>query len=132
MASAASFSPEPLPFRRSDRPALLVSSTSWTPDEDFSILLEALRIYEHRAREVNARAQDKDEGKRLPKILMLVTGKGDLREEYMREVIKLESEENWEWVRCRSVWMSAADYPILLGESYHQLLSIWIPQLRSE
>lgn len=77
-----------------------------------------------RAREVNSRrrsregdepsAKEKRKG-RLPKLLVLVTGKGDLREQSMREMIDLEEREGWEWVRCRSVWMSAADYPTLLG-----------------
>lgn len=80
-------------------------------------MLEALRIYEYRAREVNGRAENgKGGGPRLPKMLMLVTGRGDLREEYMRKVVELERKEEWQWVRCRSVWMSAADYPTLLGE----------------
>ena len=50
---------------REDRPLLLVSGTSWTEDEDFSILLDALREYDV------IRSRDSS----LPYILCLITGK---------------------------------------------------------
>lgn len=102
------------PFLREDRPALLVSSTSWTPDEDFSILLTALGEYEARAAASN---------KKLPKLLVILTGKGPLREKYMTEVGELQ--KKWKWVRCVSMWLEAEDYPVLLGmRPFVQPLSI--------
>ncbi|KAB0394219.1 hypothetical protein E2I00_005060 [Balaenoptera physalus] len=50
------------------RPALLVSSTSWTEDEDFSILLAALEKFE----------QLIDDGERLPPLVCVITGSADL------------------------------------------------------
>ena len=91
---------------RSDRPALVVSSTSWTPDERFDILLDALGRYEFAARNSDSA---------LPKLVVVVTGRGPQRAEYMRTIRRLEQE--WEWVRCRSLWLEAEDYPRLLGAS---------------
>ncbi|KAG5353854.1 hypothetical protein C0989_001106 [Termitomyces sp. Mn162] len=104
---------------RPDRPALLVSSTSWTPDEDFGILLEAIQVYEMRARELSIlRDSTKGEQSRvasLPKLLVIITGRGPLRERYMKEVTKLQKQ--WEWVRCVSLWLEPEDYPTLLGSA---------------
>lgn len=99
------FSRLEMPTFRDDRPALLVSSTSWTPDEDFSILLEALALYEERATKPDAR---------LPKLMVVVTGKGPLKDTYMSSVKELQ--KRWKWVRCISLWLEAEDYPLLLGE----------------
>lgn len=94
-----------MPVLRADRPRVVVSSTSWTADEDFSILIEALKQYEGKAKRTG----------RLPKLLVIVTGKGPLRQRYMGEIYDLETNEKWEWVRCRSMWLEASDYPLLLG-----------------
>jgi hypothetical protein len=101
--------PHVLPTLRPDRPVVLVSSTSWTEDEDFSILLDALSLYEHRARVARGT---------LPRILMFVTGKGPLREAYMRKARILQDGEEgdvWQWVRIISTWLEPKDYPLLLG-----------------
>ena len=83
-----------MPNLRTDRPALLVSSTSWTPDEDFGILIEALGLYEKRA--IKLASLQASDG-RLPKLLVILTGKGPLKEKYMGEVGKLQ--KSWKWVQ---------------------------------
>ncbi|KAF8446375.1 glycosyltransferase family 33 protein [Boletus edulis BED1] len=102
-----------MPELRNDRVALLVSSTSWTPDEDFTILLDALKLYEKRASEVN-RGESSNPGK-LPRIWMVITGKGPLKAKYMADVDRLQ--EEWSYVRCSSLWLEAEDYPLLLGSA---------------
>lgn len=53
---------------RVDRPAVVVSSTSWTPDEDFSVLLGAAEAYEAAAAGPG--------GGQLPDVVFLITGGG--------------------------------------------------------
>ena len=113
-----------MPALRADRTALIVSSASWTPDEDFGMLLDALKEYEHRARASEGRREEEC----LPKVLAIVTGKGPLKEKYMREVQQLqtgnEEEGAWRFVRCVSLRLEADDYPLLLGTSFHAW--VWI------
>ncbi|POY71615.1 hypothetical protein BMF94_5308 [Rhodotorula taiwanensis] len=94
-----------------ERPALLVSSTSWTADEDFSILLAALSQYEQMARTGKIGAV------RLPKVVVLITGKGAGKAAFEAEVARREQVEGWEWVRVRTEWLEREDYPRLLGSA---------------
>ena len=80
------------------RPAVLVSSTSWTPDEDFSILLRALEAYD------SAPAK-------LPTLLCVITGKGPQRAYYER----LMRSRPMRRVVVATAWLSFTDYPLLLG-----------------
>ena len=119
-----------MPSLRADRPAIVVTSTSWTEDEDFGMMIDALEQYELRARKVNkhigelALVQDavgkvKEGGLEtasLPKLLMIVTGKGPLKEKYMSKVHALQNAQDaWKWVHCTSLWLEPEDYPLLLG-----------------
>jgi len=100
-----------MPSLRPDRTALLLSSTSWTADEDFGMLIDALGMYERMAKNDNASGEQGG----LPKVLMIVTGKGPLRDMYMNRIEELQ--KDWRWVRCISLWLDAADYPLLLGSA---------------
>jgi beta-1,4-mannosyltransferase len=92
-----------------------MSSTSWTADEDFSILLDALSIYEKAAGTLAS--QDDGKSERLPKLFVVITGKGPMKAAFAKESKLREERERWEWVRCRTAWLQTEDYPNLLGRS---------------
>jgi beta-1,4-mannosyltransferase len=87
---------------------LLVSSTSWTSDEDFSVLIEALCIYSSKA--VTSHPQ-------LPEILAVITGRGPQKEAYQSNIRKLEAEGKLEMARIRTAWLSIEDYATLLASA---------------
>lgn len=87
---------------------LLVSSTSWTPDEDFSILLDALVAYSETAR---------TSPHPLPNILAIITGKGAQRAHYLALISALSAQRKLTGVTVLTAWMTVADYASLLGSA---------------
>ena len=104
-----------LPENKNNKPIVMISSTSWTPDEDFSLLLDSFikteeMILEH--------IEDKDQKSivnmtkdKIKKILFLITGRGPLRDKFMKKV----SEANLKYFDVKSIWLESDDYPKLLS-----------------
>ncbi|RPA83601.1 hypothetical protein BJ508DRAFT_413274 [Ascobolus immersus RN42] len=87
---------------------LIVSATSWTPDEDFSILLKALLEYD---REATMQSFLGKGGDALPRLLVIVTGKGPLKSYYESLFGTLELQS----VDIKTAWLEPEDYPKLLA-----------------
>ena len=87
---------------------LLVSSTSWTPDEDFSLLLDALVAYSTSYSSATSE---------LPPLLVLVTGKGPDKEKYISNISSLKSSGKLAGITIRTPWLSMQDYATLLASA---------------
>jgi beta-1,4-mannosyltransferase len=85
---------------------LLVSSTSWTPDEDFNLLLSALCSYATSA-STSART--------LPPILAIITGKGPQKQMYLDRITSLTSSSKLQNITIATAWLTAQDYATLLA-----------------
>jgi beta-1,4-mannosyltransferase len=84
---------------RAGRPAVAISSTSWSPDEDFTTLVDALAAYDASAL------------RSLPKLVVIVTGKGPLKAQFLAEVAR----RNFARVLAKTAWLPAADYAAVLA-----------------
>lgn len=84
---------------KKNRAALVVSSTSWTEDEDFDLLLDAVKLL------------DSTKAPSLPFLIFAITGKGPLREFYEEKIRAMDLQSSGV-VTC---WVEAEDYPRLIG-----------------
>lgn len=85
---------------------LLVSSTSWTADEDFQILLDGLIGYD-------AYASSLSSPNAAPRLFVVITGKGPLKDHYSPTIRRLSEELSH--VVIKTVWLSSEDYPTFLA-----------------
>jgi beta-1,4-mannosyltransferase len=85
----------------------IVSPTSWTADEDFDVVIDAVRYVEDRIRGWEAG----ESGRRFADLVMLVTGDGARRAEFERRFAGLPARR----VQLRTRWLEPEDYPRIVG-----------------
>ncbi|PKI84609.1 Alg1p [Malassezia vespertilionis] len=93
------------PVEGNDRAALVVTSTSWTPDEDIGMLIDAAGLYEKRAREDAS----------LPRLQIVITGKGPLKAWFESQMHARAACECWQHVAMHTAWLATGDYPQFLS-----------------
>lgn len=97
---------------RDDKPFTVITATSWTPDEDFDLLLEAAIEIDRHLQNYN---QSMSNSRNYHKLTILITGKGPLRASFEQKVQQLESSLQLIFVRIRCLWLSSDDYFQLLS-----------------
>ena len=87
-------------YRNDRSTAMIITSTSWTPDEDISILFNAIKdMDEHMSSDVKA--------------LVVITGKGPQLSMFLPVIEELNKQLN----HCviRTVWLEPEEYPLLMS-----------------
>jgi beta-1,4-mannosyltransferase len=85
---------------------IVVCPTSWTPDEDFDLLLEAL---ERAERALTSKLGKADGG--TPDLVVMMTGRGELRADFEKRL----SRRDFKRVAVRAAWLEPSEYPTLVG-----------------
>jgi beta-1,4-mannosyltransferase len=87
----------------------IVCPTSWTEDEDFDLVIDAVPWLEERIRGWEAAAS----GRRFPNLVILVTGDGARRAEFERRFAGLPARR----IQLRARWLEPEDYPRVVGSA---------------
>jgi len=90
------------------RPPIVVCPTSWTPDEDFDLLLEALERAERTlTRSADALGTKVDH----PLLAVFLTGRGPMRDTFEQRAAR----RNFKAIAVKTAWLEPVDYPTFVG-----------------
>ena len=87
----------------------IVCPTSWTEDEDFDVIIDAVPRLEERIRGWEAAGA----GRRFTDLVILVTGDGARRAEFERRFAGLPARR----IQLRARWLEPEDYPRVVGSA---------------
>jgi beta-1,4-mannosyltransferase len=87
----------------------IVCPTSWTEDEDFDVIIDAVLRLEDRIRGWEAAGPDR----RFPDLVILVTGDGARRIQFERRFAGLPARR----VQLRTRWLEPEEYPRVVGSA---------------
>jgi beta-1,4-mannosyltransferase len=87
----------------------IVCPTSWTEDEDFDLVIDAVPRLEERIRGWEAAGA----ARRFPDMVILVTGDGARRAEFERRFAGLPARR----IQLRARWLEPEDYPKVVGSA---------------
>ncbi|MGE0041355.1 MAG: glycosyltransferase [Vicinamibacterales bacterium] len=90
------------------RMPVVVCPTSWTPDEDFDLLLESLERAERRLAALAGAGEAA-----APRLVVLMTGRGTMRAAFEARVAR----RTFRQLAVRTAWLEPGDYPVLAGSA---------------
>jgi beta-1,4-mannosyltransferase len=90
------------------RPPMIVCPTSWSPDEDFDLVLEAL---ERAERQLSHPPSGGNEPLGSFSLAVFLTGRGPLREPFEARLAR----RNFASIAVKTLWLEPADYPAFVG-----------------
>jgi beta-1,4-mannosyltransferase len=88
----------------SHRPPMIVCPTSWSPEEDFDLVLEALERAERQVK-------DRETALAAPSLAVFFTGRGPLRDAFEARVAR----RGFKAIIVKTIWLEPADYPVFVG-----------------
>jgi beta-1,4-mannosyltransferase len=94
---------------RASTVGFIVCPTSWTEDEDFDVVIEAVMHLEERVRGWEAGSN----ARRFPELVILVTGDGARRAEFERRFAGLPARR----IQLRARFLEPDDYPRVVGSA---------------